>query len=319
MDFEDQLTEIRNSNVKQYFLNRNLLKFITTHINIENLYNNNISNNNNNDNNDNIIDIFNKMDKCVEDDKIKNGINNIKTQIIKELSNLKDNKNEEKKLCNILIELLPSTEINNCADNFNFKKILELKHINKPNILIYSGNSDSDNHMTQKQVDLFYEINEKEFTCAILCNADYGIVNKNDFEIDIQNSVIYIFIPNHNYNENLFKTAIDIIYHLYDIIKDSDGIIEIDKELLQRLKLEYNYFLITHTKHINLIKGNIISLEKLALNQLDHFFKRTHINSNDKPYSCQLCGTKFGTDKSLKTHLKLKHQIQLFNKKNKKH
>lgn len=94
--------------------------------------------------------------------------------------------------------------------------------------------------------------------------------------------------------------------------------IEIDKELLTRLKLEYNYYLMAHEKHITTLKTTILSLEQLNLTQLDHFFKRTHVNSDDKPYSCQMCGTKFGTDKSLKSHLKIKHQIQLGKKRNKK-
>lgn len=214
---------------------------------------------------------------------------------------------------------MPSTEIKLLNNIDGFNKILELKNHNNPVVLIYSGGSNDINKtITKTQVDLFYKINETQDNCAILSNKNYGIANKDSFEIDIQNNNVYVFLPNHNYNNFLFKTAIAIIYNVYDIIRDNNGAIEIDKELLQRLKIEYNYFLVSHAKHINSIKNNVVALEKLTLIQLDHFFKRTHINTDDKPYSCQLCGTKFGTDKSLKTHLKLKHQIQLFNKKTKK-
>ena len=106
--------------------------------------------------------------------------------------------------------------------------------------------------------------------------------------------------------------AVKIIYHIHDIIKDNkNDSIEINKVLFQRLKIEYNFFLSTFQQHLNSIKTNIISLEKLAFVQLDHFFKRTNLTSDIKPFSCQLCGTTFSSDKTLKSHLKSKHLINL--------
>ena len=172
-------------------------------------------------------------------------------------------------------------------------------------------------NIPNENVEYFNKLIKEKNACGILCNRNYGIYNKESFEIDIKDYNVNIFIPNYSEN-NQFNIAVQIIYHIYDNIKDNDGCIELDKELLHRLKIEYSYFLTMHNKYLNSIKGNIMSLEKLQLIQLDHFFKRTHINTEDKPYGCQLCGTKFGTDKSLKSHLKIKHQIQLGKTRNKK-
>ena len=179
------------------------------------------------------------------------------------------------------------------------QNVIQMKKDSRPFILIYSETI-LDVNISKIDVEHFYKEIKENSSCGILCNSNSGIANRDNFEIDIQDSNVYIFIPNHDYDGELFKTAVKIIYHVYDNIKDSSGSIEMDKELLQRLKMEYSYFLTMHNKYINSIKTNIISLEKLQLIHLDHFFKRTHINSDDKPYSCQLCGTKFGTDKSLK-------------------
>jgi hypothetical protein len=229
-------------------------------------------------------------------------------------------------LLNYLVKLIPDSDMNKINENENHVKIFKN---NKPDILI-DYNEYLNKNLSKEDLDKFYNNVNKNNCCGILCNNS-GIANRENFQIDIENDNIYIFISNYtinnnnnennrnDINDNLLLLAIKIIYHVHSIIKErSCGTIEIDKELFQRLKLEYNYFLTTYNLHINSIKNNVIALEKLALVQLEHFFKRTHINSNDKPYSCQLCGTKFGSDKSLKSHLKLKHDIKITKDRKKK-
>ena len=329
-DFDEQLNEIRVPCIINYFKDKSLLNFLKMHINIDHLLQSCKNKTQTQLEKKSFYEKLIEVECLTDDILIKELINTIKMQIYDKDKDKEDKDKEDKdkdkevhvvipnrKLDDILLakfnKIFPTSNIEMSINEiFNIFKLTEN---NKPDIYIYSHVLDI--NIPNETVEQFYKLIKDNNSCAILCNRNYGIYNKSSFEIDIQDNNINIFIP--NYSEiNQFNIAVKIIYHIYDNIKDSNGCIEIDKELLQRLKLEYSYFLTMHNKYISSMKSNIISLEKLQLIQLDHFFKRTHINSDDKPYGCQLCGTKFGTDKSLKSHLKIKHQIQLGKTRNKK-
>ena len=328
LTFDEQLEELRKPCVKTYFKDKNIFKFLKTYVNIDMLLNNyhTMGNVNKGDN----ISIFDKLveiNELTENILVKELVCSIKKQLCekdtlqlkkelvdKEIINVKPC---DVTLLNNLIQLFPMADICNIDHMSKFQNVIQIKEDEHPFILIYSE-TNSDVNISKTDVETFYRDIKESNACGILCNSKSGISNKDNFEIDIQDSNVYVFISNHQYESIHFKLAVKIIYSIYDIIRDNNGMIEIDKELLTRLKLEYNYYMISHKKYINSMRSNLLSLEQLSLTQLDHFFKRTHINSEDKAYSCQMCGTKFGTDKSLKSHLKSKHDIQLCKKRNKK-
>lgn len=321
-NFEQQLNELRIPCIMSYFKNKNILDFMKKYINIDILINN-CGNNYDNDKKT-IFEKLAEINELTDNILVKELIKSINFQLCDQNGNMSlinENENDiklcDKVLLNKLIDEFPKADLCNIDYMSTYQNVIQMKEDNKPYILIYSEII-LDINISKTHVENFYKDIKENKSCGILCNSNSGIANKDIFEIDIQDSNIYVFIPNHKYDIKLFKLAIQIIYHIYNIIKDNDGAIEMDKELLQRLKLEYNYFVTIRRKHLDSIKSNAIALEKLELNQLDHFFKRTHISVDDKPYSCQLCGTKFGTDKSLKSHLKIKHQIQIGKKRNKK-
>jgi len=322
LSFEKQLNEIKRPSIMSYFKDKNILNFMKKYINVDLLIGDYKNDNINKDNTifEKLIEINDLTDNVL----VKELIKSINIQLFKNivLDKDKDKKVKEKQPCDkVLLHKLivefPSSDLCNVDHMSINQNVIQMKKDNKPFILIYSEII-LDVNISKIDVEHFYKEIKENSSCGILCNSNSGIANRDNFEIDIQDSNVYIFIPNHDYDIKLFRLAVQIIYNVYDTIKDNDGAIEIDKELLQRLKLEYNYFVTIRRKHLECIKASTIALEKLELVQLDHFFKRTHINSEDKPYSCQMCGTKFGTDKSLKSHLKIKHKIQLGKKRNKK-
>ena len=323
LSFEKQLNEIRRPSIMSYFKDKNILEFMKKYINVDLLIGDYKNDNINKDNTifEKLIEINDLTDNILVKELIKSiNIQLFKNIVLDENSNKKNNKEKQpcdRILLHKLITEFPLSDLCNVDHMSINQNVIQMKKDNKPFILIYSERT-LDINISKIDVEHFYREIKENSSCGILCNSNSGIANRDNFEIDIQDSNVYVFIPNHNYDIKLFGLAVQIIYNVYDTIKDNDGAIEIDKELLQRLKLEYNYFVTIRHKHLESIRANTIALEKLELIQLDHFFKRTHINSDDKPYSCQMCGTKFGTDKSLKSHLKIKHKIQLGKKRNKK-
>lgn len=338
MDFQDQLSNICNDSIiLNYFHNKDLLEFIKTYIQVDYLLQNL------QEKKDPLLDKLYDIEKSNENDTIKELLNIIKIQIkspiikeqtsfIKELNYSLDNKLQniehnvsllqqnftgssakkgqvaENILFNNLTKLLSDSEVIDTSNIPNSGDI-QIKKENKPIILLDS--KCFKNNVPSLDVVKFYRDTEMNNSSGILCNSNAGIANRKNFEIDIKNKNVYIFISNHQYDNNLFKLAVEIIYNIHEIIKDSSDNIEISRELFQRLKIEYNFFLSTFQQHLNSIKTNITCLEKLAFVQLDHFFKRTNLTSEVKPFLCQLCGIGCSSDKTLKQHLKIKHDINL--------
>ena len=214
-------------------------------------------------------------------------------------------------LLNNLKNAFPDAEVLDVHDQKNTGDIHIIKD-NKPKILIDSKHFDTT--VPKKDLDKFYADIQLQNCSGILCNAFGGIANRKDFSIDFVDNNVLIFIHNHKFDNNLFTLAVNIIYNIHDHIKDkvSDSVI-IDQRLFNNLKIEYSFFLQTYNYHLDIIKTNINSLDKLKFTLLDHFFKRKSTTNELKKFGCHLCSTGCSTDKALKRHYKDQHQI-LFNK-----
>lgn len=211
-----------------------------------------------------------------------------------------------------VLQAFPDSDVVLCRDQPDSGDI-QIQKDGHPLILIDSKHCEASN---VRKADLvkFYDDCQLHDACGILCNAFGGIANRGHFEIDVKDRRVFVFISNHQFDPSLFQLAVKVIYNIHSIIKDQrTDIIQLDQQLYQRLKLEYNFFLQTFNQHLDNIKQNVNALSQLTLSQLDHFFKRTTIatNSHNKPLSCHLCGTGCTTTKTLKKHLKDKHDITL--------
>jgi hypothetical protein len=179
----------------------------------------------------------------------------------------------------------------------------------KPTILIDSKHCEASN-VRKSDLDKFYEDCKLNNSCGILCNAFGGIANRKHFEIDIQDKRVLVFISNHQFDPVMFQLASRIIYNVHSIIQEQrTDVIQIDQQLYQRLKIEFNFFLQSFHQHLDNIKANVNALSSLTFSHLDNFFKRTSLHSELKPFSCHLCATGCSSAKTLKKHLKDKHTI----------
>lgn len=218
-------------------------------------------------------------------------------------------------LFNNLIKAFPSSDVTNTSQTPNCGDIT-IKKEGKPDILIDSKNFQ--NNVPKVDLEKFYRDCELNNCSGILCNVNNGIANKDHFQVDIQDSRIYVYIANHEFDNTLFQLAVKIIYNIHDIIRNNKtNIIELDKELFERIKIEFNFYNQSFRQHLSIIKQNIISLEQLTMNQLEQFFKRSNFNDL-KPFSCSSCGAGYGSAKTLKKHMADKHGIKVTSKKGKK-
>jgi hypothetical protein len=216
-----------------------------------------------------------------------------------------------------LVKAFPDSDVILTRDQSDSCDI-QIKREGRPHILIDSKHCEASN-VRKGDLDKFYDDCKINDSCGILCNTFGGIANRKHFEIDIQDKRVYVFLSNHQFDPTMFQIASRIIYNLYDIIKDKrSDVIQIEQQLYQRLKIEYNFFLQSFHQYIDNIRSNINSLSQLSFTHLDQFFKRTSMITEGKPFSCSMCGTGCASDKALKKHLKDKHQIVLTSQRIKK-
>lgn len=223
----------------------------------------------------------------------------------------------ENVLYNLLSNNFKDTEIINTSHIPNSGDIQMIKET-FPKILIDSKNFNSS--VPKRDIDKFYSDIQQNNCCGILCNSFYGISNKQHFEIDVIDKNVILFIHSHKFDEAVFKLAVNIIYNMYDKLKDSNcNSIVIDDKIFQNLKIEYNYYIQSYRHHLDIIKSNINSLSQLSFSLLDSFFKRKTLVIQPpevKTFLCNTCNNSFSSNKTLRVHIQNKHPDAVLERKN---
>lgn len=253
-----------------------------------------------------------RPEKRISNDEnvISNKIDNITTTINTLASHFSNSAKKgqiaESTLMGLLTENFQDTNVKDTSMTANSGDIHMMKE-GRPTILIDSKNFSS-KAVPKRDLDKFYQDVQLNDCSGILCNAFGGIANRKNFEIDIIDNNILIFIHSHAYDVTMFRLAVNIIYNLSERMKENKrNEIKIDGIYYQNLKIEYNYYLNSFQHHLDLIKSNIHSLSQLSFKLLDQFFKRRTIKQTEKKFTCEICGMGCATDKTLKAHVKKKH------------
>ena len=263
------------------------------------------------------------------EEKIKNTINeikdissqtnvqqeNINNELIKFLSQYKiaSKKGQfgENLLESILTSLFPSAEIvNTTGDSGSGDFILQRK--DKFKILLENKNYDSTN-VSKKEVEKFINDVENQNCSGIMMSQRTGISSKQNFEIDINNGNVLIYIHNMNYDSDKILLACDIIDNLTEKIKDiekTDNSIVLPESVLIKINEQYQKFISKREEIINHVNENaktlITMIKTLELSDLNNIlcskFASTKI-SNNTVFKCNKCNDKeFTTMRSLSNH-----------------
>ena len=159
----------------------------------------------------------------------------------------KDYVNE--KLYNLLTKLYPMGEIINCSKHGD----IIIKRHQKKTILFenkyYSTN-------VQKDEVLTFIRNCDEQNCSgILLSQNTEICTKDNFQIDIQNNNVLIYIHNCNYDEYKIQSCVSLIDHLTDILLQVNNNTNIiSNELLLNINQDFQHFINQKDALIILVK-----------------------------------------------------------------
>jgi hypothetical protein len=198
-------------------------------------------------------------------------------------------------LFNVLHSIAPTAQIENVGNVKETGDII-MKRRDKPVILFENKNYDK--NVVQDEVRKFLRDIEYQNCSGIMLAQHYGIANKNNFEIEIHNNNILVYLHKVEYDADKIKAAIGIIDYFKEALGDVETgngeLININKETLDEINKEYQNFINNKLIHIKTIKDFqqklIAQVEDIKIPVLDHFLSKLYASSASKENICDFCG-----------------------------
>jgi hypothetical protein len=150
---------------------------------------------------------------------------------------------------NILYSLFPCAEIDHVGDMKEKGDILFMRQ-GKPKILIENKDHDSCN-VPKHDVEKFIRDCDIQNCCGIMFAQNTGITHKKNYEIQVNNGNVLLYVTNVNFDVDKIKTAIDIVEQfkmkLDEINIGNDNNYVIEHDVLEEINKEFNNY--TQQKH----------------------------------------------------------------------
>jgi len=213
----------------------------------------------------------------------------------------------ENLLCNILQPLYPTGQIDSVGTTKETGDIMLIRK-DKPTILFENKNYDK--NVTQDEVRKFLRDIENKNCSGIMMAQHYGIANKDNYEIEIHNGNILIYLHKVEYDADKIKAAVDIIDHfkikLGNIEKSEGEQRTIDKQVLDDINKEYQTFILNKLAHIKTIKDYnqklISQMEDIQIPSLEHYLSKLYATSSTKEDVCEYCNYNAKNSRALAAH-----------------
>lgn len=242
----------------------------------------------------------NKKDESILHNKLE--------QMLAKLGKNTDKGKISENLINLNLQTIyPTAEIRNMSQTPHAGDFWLIRK-DKPTILIENKNHDGVVYANgvQKFID---DMNTQDL-CGIIISQNSTIVHRENYEIEIHNGNVAVYIHEGGYDPYKIKIAIQII----DIFKSkieqnkiqNEGSFNIDTEILEKINREFQRFNNKKTQHILEIKCMydtlIKSAEDMELEALDAFLEQNGLLTNVKKFLCSNCPRTFPTKKGCDTH-----------------
>jgi len=199
-------------------------------------------------------------------------------------------------LYNILLSLFPCSQVDHVGNEQKETGDIILIRNNKPKILIENKDHDSKN-VPKHEIEKFIRDCEIQNCCGIMFAQHRGITNKQNFEIQINNGNVLLYLHEVNFDVDKIKTAIEIVENfkikLDEVTIKEDGCI-IEKDTLEDINKEFinyanqKYILLKLVKDFNeKINGSINELKMPNLEK--YLSSRFAFSSNQTDNLCKYC------------------------------
>ena len=224
---------------------------------------------------------------------ITSSLNNSVSELLKKMENSSSKgKISENIVYNILHSLYPCSQIDFVGTTKETGDII-LTRNNKPKILIENKNWEK--NVVQEEVKKFIHDVEKNDCCGLFLSQNYGIANKENFQIDISGKNVLIYLHEVNNDAEKIRIAINIIDHFQNKLDELDNNSDVDtisKELLDSINREYQNHAIQKLNMIKLLKDCnqklLKQMNEIKIPSLDDYLSSRYAFSTSK-YTCEYC------------------------------
>lgn len=245
--------------------------------------------------------------------------NNVNELLRKMENSSSKGKISENLLYNILNPLYPTAQIDSVGTVKETGDIIMTRK-DKPSILFENKNYDK--NVGQEEVRKFLRDVENQNCSGIMLAQHFGIVNKDNFEIEIHNNNVLVYLHKVEYDADKIKAAVDIIDHfkstLVDLESDDGDSIQLSKELLDDINKDYQGFVANKLSHIKTIKDYnqklLAQVDDIKVPSLEHYLSKIYASSASKEDICEFCNYVAKNQRALTAHyrgcaLKKNHKI----------
>ena len=194
----------------------------------------------------------------------------------------------------VLGNLYPTAQIDPVGQTKETGDVMLIR-MNKPKILV--ENKSWNRPVLQTEVSKFIRDIEVQKCSGIFLSQTSKITTKENYEINIHNGNVLVYLHDVNNDPEKIKIAVDIIDHLKakldeyeDELSDIDNI---SKETLEYINTEYQTFVLAKSTILKSIKDFNRSLSKqiedIAMPSLEGFLSTKYSFSSNK-HTCEYCG-----------------------------
>jgi hypothetical protein len=233
--------------------------------------------------------------------------NNVNELLRKMENSSSKGKISENLLYNILNPLYPTAQIDSVGTVKETGDIIMTRK-DKPSILFENKNYDK--NVGQEEVRKFLRDVENQNCSGIMLAQHFGIVNKDNFEIEIHNNNVLVYLHKVEYDADKIKAAVDIIDHfkstLVDMESDNGDSIQLSKELLDDINKDYQGFVANKLSHIKTIKDYnqklLAQVDDIKIPSLEHYLSKIYASSASKEDICEFCNYVAKNQRALTAH-----------------
>jgi hypothetical protein len=210
-------------------------------------------------------------------------------------------------LFNVILSLYPSAEIQSVGTT---KETGDIMLIRKDRPTILFENKCYDKNVGQEEVKKFLRDVELQNCCGIMLSQHTGIVNKDNFEIEMHNGNVLIYLHKVEYDADKIKNAVDIIDQMKSAMNDSgekeSDFMNINKEVLDSINKEYQLFIANKISHVKTIKEFqqrlLAQADEIKLPNLEQYLSKLYASSSSKNDICEYCNYVAKNQRALVAH-----------------
>lgn len=218
----------------------------------------------------------------------------------------------ELELYSVLQKIVPYDQITRCSNETACCDI-RLNRRDKKHPTILFENKDYMASVNTEEIEKFERDLKRQHSHGIFISQNSPITYKDNFQIDIIENLIHLYIPNAKYDQDKIKLAINIIDNLHDKINyhppnGEHNKVSLTNEEFEEIKDEYRIFANKKIEMLDTIKSITKQLtEKLEDIQLPHIRKLAAGKTDTKSIGivCTICNKFTGKNRgSLAAHMK---------------